>query len=67
MILWGPYATAKPADYQMVNIAGTDVWYRTRAIRRGARFAYQLSPNDPLEFDQDSGSSTRGYRRRPIR
>jgi enterochelin esterase family protein len=54
MILWGPYAMAKPADYQMVNIAGTDVWYRTRAIRRGARFAYQLSPNDPLEFDQES-------------
>lgn len=55
MILWYPYAPAKPADYQMVNIAGTDVWYRTRAIRRGARFAYQLSPNDPLEFNQDSG------------
>jgi len=55
MILWGPYAMARPADYQMANIAGTDVWYRTRAIRRGARFAYQLSPNDPLEFDEDSG------------
>jgi enterochelin esterase family protein len=55
-ILWFPYAAAKPGDYQMIRLAGTDVWYRTLKIRRGARFAYQLSPNDPLEFDQRSSA-----------
>jgi enterochelin esterase-like enzyme len=54
LILWGPYTFAKPADFAMVNLGGTDVWYRTKVIRRGARFAYVLSPNDPMEFDQES-------------
>jgi enterochelin esterase-like enzyme len=51
MIVWFPYAAAKPNDYLMTNLAATDVWYRTLKIRRGARFAYQLSPNDPATFD----------------
>ncbi len=54
LILWGPYAVAKPADFTMVNLGSTDVWYRTEVIRRGARFAYALSPNDPMEFDEES-------------
>jgi hypothetical protein len=55
-IIWFPYAAAKPDDYTMVRLANTDVWYRTVKIRRGARFAYQLSPNDSLTFDQPSPS-----------
>jgi enterochelin esterase family protein len=54
LILWGPYAFARPADYAMVHLGGTDIWYRTLVIRRGARFVYQLSPNDPLVMDQES-------------
>jgi enterochelin esterase family protein len=54
LILWAPYTIAKPADFTMVNLGSTDVWYRTEVIRRGARFTYQLSPNDPIEFDQES-------------
>jgi enterochelin esterase-like enzyme len=53
-IMWFPFAAAKPEDYQMTRLAGTDVWYRTLKVRRGARFAYRLSPNDPLAFDERS-------------
>lgn len=53
-IMWFPFAAAKPEDYQMTRLAGTDVWYRTLKVRRGARFAYKLSPNDPLGFDERS-------------
>jgi len=56
LILWFPFAASKMADYKMVRLAGTDVWYRTLKVRRGARFAYQLSPNDPLEFDPQSSA-----------
>ncbi len=51
LILFFPYAVAKPNDYQMIQIGDTGVWYRTVKIRRGARFSYSLSPNDPLVFD----------------
>jgi enterochelin esterase-like enzyme len=54
LILWFPFAAAKPDDYRMERLGNTDVWYRTLKIRRGARFAYQLSPNDPLTFDEQS-------------
>jgi len=54
-IMWFPWAAARPDDFKMVRLAGTDVWYRTVKIRRGARFAYTLSPNDPLRFDQTAG------------
>jgi enterochelin esterase-like enzyme len=54
LILWAPYAFAKPADYAMVRLGTTDVWYRTLVIRRGARFAYQLSPNDPMVMAPES-------------
>ncbi|PYR02666.1 MAG: hypothetical protein DMG00_28395 [Acidobacteria bacterium] len=29
----------------MVRLPGTDVWYLTARVPRGARFTYQLSPN----------------------
>jgi len=40
-----------PADYSMHQIANSDVWYLTVKLPSGARFVYQLSPNDPLTFD----------------
>ena len=55
MIGWFPFAAAKPDDYQLIRLGTTDVWYRTLKIRKGARFVYQLSPNDPLVFEGDSG------------
>ena len=40
-----------PADYSLHQIANSDVWYLTLKFPSGARFTYQLSPNDPLTFD----------------
>jgi len=40
-----------PADYSMHRIPDSDVWYLTLKLPSGARFTYQLSPNDPLTFD----------------
>jgi enterochelin esterase-like enzyme len=54
LILWYPYAMAKPEDYAMVRLGSTDIWYRTVSIRHGARFSYQLSPNDPMAMDEES-------------
>lgn len=39
-----------PADYSMHQIPGSDVWYLTLKMPSGARFTYQVSPNDPLTF-----------------
>ncbi len=39
-----------PSDYSMHRIPNSDVWYLTLKLPRGARFVYQLSPNDPLTF-----------------
>jgi enterochelin esterase-like enzyme len=39
-----------PSDYSMRQIPNSDVWYLTLKLPGGARFVYQLSPNDPLTF-----------------
>jgi enterochelin esterase-like enzyme len=39
-----------PSDYSMHQIPNSDVWYLTLKLPSGARFVYQLSPNDPLTF-----------------
>jgi len=48
LVLWHPFATASPANFLMIPILGTDVWFRTVRVPRGARLKYSLSPNDPL-------------------
>ena len=48
LVLWNPYATEHPDDYRMRRLEQTDVWYKTLRVPRGARFLYQLSPNDTL-------------------
>ncbi len=40
-----------PAAYSMHQIPNSDVWYLTLKLPSGARFTYQLSPNDPMTFD----------------
>jgi enterochelin esterase-like enzyme len=42
---WGVGA---PAAYAMHRIGDSDVWYLSLKLPRGARFTYQLSPNDPM-------------------
>ena len=39
-----------PEDYAMHQIPNSDVWYLTLKFPTGARFPYQISPNDPLTF-----------------
>jgi enterochelin esterase family protein len=46
--IWGVGA---PAAYAMHQIPDSDVWYLTLKLPRGARFSYQLSPNDPMTSD----------------
>lgn len=51
-----------PADYSMHQIANSDVWYLTVKLPTGARFVYQISPNDPLTFE-DPRAAQRGATR----
>jgi enterochelin esterase family protein len=39
---------AEPAKNEMIQLAGSDVWYRTYDIRNDARFTYAFSPDDSL-------------------
>lgn len=48
LVMWMPFATARPADWLMTNLPGTALWFRTVRLPRGARLEYRLSPNDPL-------------------
>ena len=48
LVVWMPYAGNHPDDYAMTRLAGTDLWYKTLRVRKGARFIYTLSPNDSL-------------------
>ncbi len=41
---------ASPSDLALHHIENSDVWYLTVKLPAGARFTYQLSPNDPLTF-----------------
>ncbi len=48
LVLWNPFATEHPDDYQMRRLEQTNLWYKALRVPRGARFLYQLSPNDTL-------------------
>lgn len=44
------------AKDRMLRLDETDVWYKTYKVRNDARFAYSISPNDPLtSFDEIKG------------
>jgi enterochelin esterase family protein len=44
LVEW-PSAFARPDEYYMSRLSGTDVWHKTLRLRRGSRFTYMLSPN----------------------
>lgn len=48
LVWWAPYSQEHPDDYQMKRLPDTDLWYKTLRFPKGARFLYQLSPNDTL-------------------
>lgn len=52
VLIIGSFLGAGPlTDYSMRQIPDTDIWYLTLKLPAGARFTYQVSPNDPLTFD----------------
>lgn len=48
LVIINPFTLASPRDYLMTRLADTDVWHLTIRVPHGARFTYQLSPDDPL-------------------
>jgi enterochelin esterase family protein len=48
LVVWTPYSAQQPDDYKMARLADTNLWYKTLRMPKGARFLYQLSPNDTL-------------------
>ena len=55
---------SSPLDYAMHRLADTDVWYLTVRLPAGARFAYALSPNDPLRVEGPDAELERQATRR---
>ena len=52
VLVRGSFMGVGPAsDFAMHRIGNSDVWYLTVKLPTGARFTYQLSPNDSLTFD----------------
>ena len=42
-----------PENNLLVNLPGTNVWFKTYAVHKGGRFTYYFSPNDSLlPYDQ---------------
>jgi enterochelin esterase-like enzyme len=51
VVVLGSFGARPIADAAMTRLGGSDVWYLTVQLPAGARFAYSLSPNDPMTFD----------------
>jgi len=48
VVVFGSFTTRLPSEYRMTRQGDSDVWALTVRLPRSARFAYRLSPNDPL-------------------
>lgn len=48
-VLLSWFGSARPEDYYLSHLRGTDVWYKTLRVYRDSRFSYTLSPNDRPE------------------
>jgi enterochelin esterase family protein len=59
LVVMNPFTLFAPRDYLMTRLVGTDVWYLTVRVPRGARFTYQLSPDDPMAGPTPSAASVR--------
>jgi enterochelin esterase-like enzyme len=58
LVAWQPYSSIHPQEYCMQHLGDTDVWFKTLDVPVGARFQYQLSPNDSLAIDSPDRSAT---------
>jgi enterochelin esterase-like enzyme len=48
LLIWPRLTFARADGYFFSHLPGTDLWFKTLKIRRGARIYYQVSPDDPL-------------------
>jgi enterochelin esterase family protein len=48
LVMWDSYTVNHLDDFQMSRLGDTDLWYKSLPVPKGARFTYQLSPNDTL-------------------
>jgi enterochelin esterase-like enzyme len=51
VVVLGSFGARPIADAAMTRLESSDVWYLTLRLPAGARFAYSLSPNDPMTFE----------------
>jgi enterochelin esterase family protein len=51
VVVLGSFGARPIADAAMTRLEDSDVWYLTLRLPSGARFAYSLSPNDPMTFE----------------
>ena len=51
VLVFGSFGARTVADVSLTRLLDSDVWYLTLRLPAGARFAYSLSPNDPMTFD----------------
>jgi enterochelin esterase-like enzyme len=56
LVMINPFTLVSPRDYLMTRLADTDVWHLTIRVPHGARFTYQLSPDDPLGVARTSAA-----------
>jgi len=48
LLVRGGFTWMQPDNHLFSHIEGSSVWFRTLKLRRGSRFSYTLSENDPL-------------------
>ena len=51
VVVLGSFGARPFTDGAMTQLGESDVWYVTLRVPAGARFAYGLSPNDPMTID----------------
>src|SRR6185503_6303989 len=51
VVVLGSFGARTFTDGAMTRLGESDVWYVTLRLPAGARFAYGLSPNDPMTMD----------------
>jgi len=51
VVVLGSFGARTFADGAMTRLGESDLWYVTLRLPAGARFAYGLSPNDPMTMD----------------
>ena len=65
LLVRGKFTWMQPDNHLFSHIEGSRVWFRTLKLRRGSRFDYTLSENDPLGT-RPPGTGSRKTRYDPL-